>query len=153
MVNILHTGETKSLAILLWQVSGVRCHLSCVAPTCHMSLTPTAIAADPPPANIPIMRTMMLMLLLTLTIRKYIGFACNFWPKFQILRHISVHIFSPRIFFCRWSICLMTFVNKSNETLKKLYWKPYFFCQLIKCNFWTNQATFLLFSDLESARN
>ena len=34
-------------------MSHVKCHVSRVA--CHLSLTPTATATDPPPANSPIM--------------------------------------------------------------------------------------------------
>ena len=42
-------------------VSGIRCHVSGV--TCNMSLTPTAIAADPPPTNSPTMHSRMLLLI------------------------------------------------------------------------------------------
>ena len=52
------------LSGVAFQVSRVTCHVSCVAShmshgTCHMSLTPTATAMDPPPANSPTMHSRM----------------------------------------------------------------------------------------------
>ena len=49
-----------------YQVLYVRCHVSCVTcrvspVTFHMSLTPTATATDPPPANSPKMHSRMLL--------------------------------------------------------------------------------------------
>ena len=96
-------------------MTGVMCHVSWVAPTCHMSLTPTAIAADPPPVNFPIMRTRMLLLLLTLTIKKYIFFPCNFWQKILILRHISVRIFSLTV----WA--LLEWIGLGANSVKRVH--------------------------------
>ena len=67
--TILHTGDTESLRIVaqyrngqkrkvknvMCRVSRVMCHVSRV--TCHLSLTPTATATDPFPANSPIMHS------------------------------------------------------------------------------------------------
>ena len=58
-------GSTNSFFFLMrWQLSCVMC---CVSPvTCHMAVTPTATAKDPPPANTPIsMHISMLLLILT----------------------------------------------------------------------------------------
>ena len=68
----------KKLPGLRFQVSGVRCHVLCVTccmspVTCHMSLTQTATATDPPPANSPSMHSRMLLLILTYTHKKLVG--------------------------------------------------------------------------------
>ena len=51
-----------SVSCVICHVSCVMCHVSCVAchlspVTCHRSLTPTARASYPPPANSPIMQS------------------------------------------------------------------------------------------------
>ena len=63
------------------QVSGVRCHMSrvtcCVSPvTCHLSLTLTATATEPPPANCPIM---------------HIRLVCQNPPKTKLIQNAKNH--------------------------------------------------------------
>ena len=95
--------------------------MCCVSPLpCHMLLTSTARATDPPPANPPLWTA---------------GCCCWSWPrpinnetcrfkticeqKSQLHRPMSFHIFSLRIFFLNWTICLLTFVDGSIRPFKK----------------------------------
>ena len=47
--------KEKQNIYIMCQVSNVMCYVSDV--NCHMSLTPTATATNPPPANSPIMHS------------------------------------------------------------------------------------------------
>ena len=49
------SGVTFLMSIVTCHLSRVICHQSPV--TCHLSLTPTAAATDPPPANSPTMHS------------------------------------------------------------------------------------------------
>ena len=51
----------KKKSCIRCEVSGARCQVSHVK--CHMSLTPTATATDPPPANSPTRHIRMLLLI------------------------------------------------------------------------------------------
>ena len=55
-------GKKEQKIKIKCHVSRITCHVSCVMllvshVTCHLSLTPTATATDPPPANSPIMHS------------------------------------------------------------------------------------------------
>ena len=88
-----------------YPVSGVTCHVShvtcqmshvkCCMPhvTCHMSLTPTAIATDPPPANSPTLHSRMVCK----DKRFFLNarpFKLHSEPQFSILSPLCFHYFS-----------------------------------------------------------
>ena len=86
-----------------YQVSSVRCQVSYVTcqvlrVTCHMSLTPTATAAEPPPANSPTMHSRMGYQdpQINLFHRAILD---HFWAKIAYLRLMYFHFFSLRNLF------------------------------------------------------
>ena len=107
LLKVPHTRDTGvrcNVSHAMCQVSHVMCHMSHLTPyvscaachvshvTCHMLLTPTATATDPPPDNYPTMHSK----------DKQINYYMqgNFRPFMsKVLRSMSFHYFSLRIFF------------------------------------------------------
>ena len=111
------SGVRCPMPCVTCHLSGVMCQVSRV--TCHLSLTPTATATDPSPANSPTL----------CTAGWFLRSQKSTFSRIAILNHIlakitnSVTPYLSSIFcresFCNWSSCPRTFVNGSNKTFKK----------------------------------
>ena len=108
----------------------VMCHVSPV--TCHMSLMPTAATIDPPSANSSTLDSLILLVILTFIHPQWVATSQwqrpknsffraaifnHFWAK--IAKSETNILFPPKESFYNWPIWVLTFLNKSFQTLKK----------------------------------
>ena len=91
------------------QVTGVRCQVSPV--TCHKSLTPTATAMDPPPANSPTMHSRILLHIYTHTYKKMPPKTKSYVSKqIPLFVHVKSVVFS-------YKFCLSSMQSSEEEDI------------------------------------
>ena len=123
-LNLLMCADTSTDTIFCiyfcrCQVSGVTCCMSPV--TCHMSLTPTSTARDPPPANSPSMHSRMFLLPWPRPLNTESQRPTNhFWAKIANRGTNVLSLLCPKESFCNLLIWLLTFVHWSKRKSKNI---------------------------------